>query len=301
MPGRRFKAVQIGGPSGGCVPAKLADTPVDYESLRDVGAIMGSGGLVVLDDTACMVDIARYFLQFTQDQSCGKCTFCRVGTRRMLDILDRLCLGKGQKTDLAELGNLAAQVGARGADVGRATANVDAAQADVAKPPLHSSPPRKLPGCPRRTEFPIKASLCSKWPCRPACAGSKPDDYDCSAPSRRTRKIPARSSADYPSNKRGECRPWPHRQSHLGPWFSPTTHHPTSSQYPWTNRRHSIIDYPGRPSGGRHSPVWRTWRHANSQSQILWFAPRLLRCSNSTELQLRLGCCPSPSELSRNC
>jgi len=112
LPGRRFKAVQIGGPSGGCVPARLADTPVDYESLREVGAIMGSGGLVVLDDTACMVDIARYFLQFTQNQSCGKCTFCRVGTRRMLDILDRLCAGKGQQRDLGELENLAHQVGA---------------------------------------------------------------------------------------------------------------------------------------------------------------------------------------------
>jgi NADH-quinone oxidoreductase subunit F len=111
-PGRRFKAVQIGGPSGGCVPASLADTPVDYESLRDVGAIMGSGGLVVLDDSACMVDIARYFLQFTQNQSCGKCTFCRIGTRRMLDILERLCAGKGQKTDLAELERLGRQVGA---------------------------------------------------------------------------------------------------------------------------------------------------------------------------------------------
>jgi NADH-quinone oxidoreductase subunit F len=110
--GRRFKAVQIGGPSGGCVPARLADTPVDYESLREVGAIMGSGGLVVLDDTTCMVDIARYFLQFTQDQSCGKCTFCRVGTRRMLDILDRLCAGKGQRQDLALLEQLARQVGA---------------------------------------------------------------------------------------------------------------------------------------------------------------------------------------------
>ena len=111
-PGRRFKAVQIGGPSGGCVPARLADTPVDFESLRQVGAIMGSGGLVVLDDGACMVDIARYFLQFTQDQSCGKCTFCRIGTRRMLDILDRLCAGKGQAQDLAELERLGQQVGA---------------------------------------------------------------------------------------------------------------------------------------------------------------------------------------------
>ena len=111
-PGRQFKAVQIGGPSGGCVPARLADTPVDYESLRDVGAIMGSGGMVVLDDRACMVDIARYFLQFTQDQSCGKCTFCRVGTRRMLDILERLCAGKGQRQELVELERLCKQVGA---------------------------------------------------------------------------------------------------------------------------------------------------------------------------------------------
>ncbi len=108
--GRKFKAVQIGGPSGGCVPARLADTPVDYESLQDIGAIMGSGGLVVLDDTDCMVDIARYFLQFTQDQSCGKCTFCRVGTKRMLDLLDRLCTGKAQRQHLLELEHLARQV-----------------------------------------------------------------------------------------------------------------------------------------------------------------------------------------------
>ncbi len=110
--GRRFKAVQIGGPSGGCVPARLADTSVDYESLRDVGAIMGSGGLVVLDDTSCMVDIAKYFLQFTQDQSCGKCTFCRIGTKRMLDILERLCTGKATRQHLDELERLAVQVGA---------------------------------------------------------------------------------------------------------------------------------------------------------------------------------------------
>ena len=104
--GRQFKAVQVGGPSGGCVPAELADTPVDYEALAAVGAIMGSGGLVVLDDTDCMVDIARYFLRFTQDQSCGKCTFCRVGTRRMLDILDRICTGHGRPGDLEQLEQL---------------------------------------------------------------------------------------------------------------------------------------------------------------------------------------------------
>lgn len=108
--GRQFKAVQVGGPSGGCVPAELADTPVDYEALAEVGAIMGSGGLVVLDENDCMVDIARYFLRFTQDQSCGKCTLCRIGTRRMLDILDRICSGKGKKGDLEELEDLSRAV-----------------------------------------------------------------------------------------------------------------------------------------------------------------------------------------------
>ncbi|MCX5672807.1 MAG: 4Fe-4S binding protein, partial [Planctomycetota bacterium] len=105
--GRRFKAVQVGGPSGGCVPERLADTPVDYEALTGVGAIMGSGGLVVLDEDDCMVDIARYFLEFTQDQSCGRCTPCRIGTRRMLDILNRLTAGQGAKGDLEELESLA--------------------------------------------------------------------------------------------------------------------------------------------------------------------------------------------------
>ncbi|MBN2269482.1 MAG: NAD(P)H-dependent oxidoreductase subunit E [Sedimentisphaerales bacterium] len=105
--GLRFKAVQVGGPSGGCVPAELANTPVDYETLKSVGAMMGSGGLVVLDETDCMVDIARYFLDFTQNQSCGKCTFCRIGTRRMLDILERLCAGEGKKNDIDELEHLA--------------------------------------------------------------------------------------------------------------------------------------------------------------------------------------------------
>jgi len=108
--GKRFKAVQVGGPSGGCVPAAMAHTPVDYEALTAVGAIMGSGGLVVLDDSDCMVEIARYFLEFTQDQSCGKCTYCRIGTRRMLDILTRLCEGQGKKGALEELEGLALMV-----------------------------------------------------------------------------------------------------------------------------------------------------------------------------------------------
>ncbi len=106
----RLKAVQVGGPSGGCVPAELAHIPVDFEALNDVGAMMGSGGIVALDETDCMVDIARYFLDFTQNQSCGKCTFCRIGTRRMLDILERLCNGQGKKTDIEELEHLAQMV-----------------------------------------------------------------------------------------------------------------------------------------------------------------------------------------------
>ncbi len=109
-PGRRLKAIQIGGPSGGCVPAELADTPIDYESLAGIGAIMGSGGLVVLDDTDCMVDIARYFLSFTQAESCGKCAPCRLGTRAMLDILQRLCEGKARPDDLRSLESLAGDV-----------------------------------------------------------------------------------------------------------------------------------------------------------------------------------------------
>ena len=108
--GKRFKAVQIGGPSGGCIPAEFSDISVDYESLNDAGAIMGSGGLVVMDESDCMVDIARYFLEFTQNQSCGKCTFCRVGTRRMLDILENLCEGNGKAGDIEELENLALMV-----------------------------------------------------------------------------------------------------------------------------------------------------------------------------------------------
>ena len=94
--GREFKAVQLGGPSGGCVPAGLLDTPVDYESLAATGAIMGSGGMVVADDTTCMVDLAKYFLQFTQNESCGKCVPCRLGTKRMLEMLERITMGDGR-------------------------------------------------------------------------------------------------------------------------------------------------------------------------------------------------------------
>ncbi|MDD5134461.1 MAG: NADH-quinone oxidoreductase subunit NuoF, partial [Phycisphaerae bacterium] len=106
--GKEFKAAQIGGPSGGCIPKQHLNVPLDYESLNELGAIMGSGGLVVMDQDSCMVDVARFFLEFVQEESCGKCVPCRVGTKRMLEILTRICEGKGQESDidtLIELGN----------------------------------------------------------------------------------------------------------------------------------------------------------------------------------------------------
>jgi NADH-quinone oxidoreductase subunit F len=106
---RKFKAVQMGGPSGGCIPAELQDTVIDYESINKTGAIMGSGGLVVMDDTTCMVDVARFFLEFTQRESCGKCTFCRIGTKRMLEVLTRITEGHGGDGDIELLEELAAR------------------------------------------------------------------------------------------------------------------------------------------------------------------------------------------------
>ena len=105
--GRKFKAAQTGGPSGGCIPAEHLDTPIDYESLSSIGSMMGSGGLIVMDDTKCMVDIARFYLDFTVSESCGKCTPCRIGTKRMLEILTRMCEGKGEVDDLYKLELLA--------------------------------------------------------------------------------------------------------------------------------------------------------------------------------------------------
>jgi NADH-quinone oxidoreductase subunit F len=108
--GLEFKAIQIGGPSGGVIPARLADTPVDYDSVTKTGAIMGSGGLIVMDETSCMIDIAKFFLNFTQDESCGKCTFCRIGTLRMEEILKRITEGNGREEDIATLEELAQNV-----------------------------------------------------------------------------------------------------------------------------------------------------------------------------------------------
>jgi len=101
-----FKAAQMGGPSGGCVPAQYLDMPIDYETVKEVGAIMGSGGLIILDDATCMVDLARYFMDFCAKESCGKCPPCRIGTTRMLEILQRICAGKGAPEDIAAAGRV---------------------------------------------------------------------------------------------------------------------------------------------------------------------------------------------------
>ena len=108
--GKKFKAVQTGGPSGGCLPASMLDTPIDYDNLIAAGSMMGSGGMIVMDEDNCMVDIARFFLDFTVDESCGKCTPCRIGTRRMLEILERIVEGKGEEGDIEKLEALAKNI-----------------------------------------------------------------------------------------------------------------------------------------------------------------------------------------------
>ncbi|MGC2063716.1 MAG: NADH-quinone oxidoreductase subunit NuoF [Thermodesulfovibrionales bacterium] len=108
--GRQFKAVQTGGPSGGCIPADLLDTPVDFESLAKVGSIVGSGGMVVLDETDCMVNIAKFFLEFTRGESCGKCVPCRIGTKRLLEILERITKGEGKPGDIALLEEMSVDI-----------------------------------------------------------------------------------------------------------------------------------------------------------------------------------------------
>ncbi len=107
---KAFKAIQTGGPMGGCLPESYLDLSVDYEAITKAGSIMGSGGLVIMDEETCMVDIARFFMDFTQDESCGKCTPCRVGTRRILDVLERICAGKGQPDDIETLEYLCTQI-----------------------------------------------------------------------------------------------------------------------------------------------------------------------------------------------
>ena len=108
--GREFKAAQTGGPSGGCIPAEHLDTPIDYESLASIGSMMGSGGLIVMDDTKCMVSLAKFYLEFTVKESCGKCTPCRIGTKRMLEILEKLCSGNAEEYDIYRLEKLAVNI-----------------------------------------------------------------------------------------------------------------------------------------------------------------------------------------------
>lgn len=108
--GRDFKAAQTGGPSGGCIPKEHLDTPIDYESLKEIGSMMGSGGLIVMDDTKCMVSLAKFYLEFTVSESCGKCTPCRIGTKRMLEILEKICNGEGNEMDIYRLEKLAANI-----------------------------------------------------------------------------------------------------------------------------------------------------------------------------------------------
>ena len=123
----------MGGPSGGCIPAELGDTPVDFERIPATGAIMGSGGMVVMDETTCMVDMARFFLDFTQNESCGKCTFCRIGTQRMLEILERITKGEGEPDDIEKLER--------------------AGRADQGGQPLRPGPDRAQPGAHHATYF----------------------------------------------------------------------------------------------------------------------------------------------------
>jgi bidirectional [NiFe] hydrogenase diaphorase subunit len=110
LDGRRFKAVQTGGPSGGCIPGQYLDMPVDYESLKEVGSIMGSGGMIVMDDSSCMVDVARYFMDFCREESCGKCIPCRVGTTQLHTLLTSICAGEATLDDLEQLEGLSAMV-----------------------------------------------------------------------------------------------------------------------------------------------------------------------------------------------
>ena len=139
--GRQYKAVQMGGPSGGCIPASLMDTPIDYKALSARAPLWVSGGMVVMDDSTCMVNIARFFLDFTARESCGKCVPCRIGTTRMKEILDRICEGKGQEGDIELLEELCVSI-------------KDGALCGLARrPPTPSLPPSAISGTSTRPIF----------------------------------------------------------------------------------------------------------------------------------------------------
>ncbi|MGD0308503.1 MAG: NADH-quinone oxidoreductase subunit NuoF [Acidobacteriota bacterium] len=165
LTGGPFKAVQMGGPSGGCIPASLGNTPIDYEQITATGAIMGSGGMVVMDETTCMVDVARFFLSFTQNESCGKCTFCRVGTKRMLEILERICQGKGREEDIALLSELGEQIKSSSlCGLGQSAPNPVLTTLRYFLPEYHAHiRDKKCPAksCLPLVEFAIRADACS--------------------------------------------------------------------------------------------------------------------------------------------
>ena len=145
--GKKFKAVQTGGPSGGCLPASLLDTPIDYDNLIAAGSMMGSGGMIVMDEDNCMVDIARFFLDFTVDESCGKCTPCRIGMRRMLEILNRITRRQGQGWRHRDAGN----PGAEHQEHRAVRPGADGAQPGAVHPPLL---PRRVRGAYLRKALP---------------------------------------------------------------------------------------------------------------------------------------------------
>src|SRR5699024_6191418 len=105
--GKKFKAAQTGGPSGGCIPEQYIDVPIDYDSLLEIGSMMGSGGMIIMDEDTCMVDLAKFYLEFTADESCGKCTPCRIGTKRLLQLLTKITEGKGEEGDIEKIEELA--------------------------------------------------------------------------------------------------------------------------------------------------------------------------------------------------
>ena len=162
--GKQFKAVQLGGPSGGCIPRQHLNVPVDYESVQELGAIMGSGGLIVMDEDSCMVDMARFFLEFTQEESCGKCPPCRVGTKRMLEIVTRICNGEGEEGDIEKL----SRIWARPSRTPRSAAS-------ARRPPTRCSAPSATsarstrPTSRTTTAKPASARACSSAKCTNAC------------------------------------------------------------------------------------------------------------------------------------
>ena len=237
--GKAFKAAQLGGPSGGCIPKQHLNVPVDYESLQELGAIMGSGGLIVMDEDTCMVDIARFFLDFIQDESCGKCPPCRVGTKRMLEIVTRICDGEGEEGDIERLDGAGrddqadralrprpdgAQPGALAPSATSATSTRPTSRTTTARPASARSlfKARCSNACPASVNIPGFVSLVGEKrydealklhrernPLASICARVcfHPCESKCSAPASTTRSPSATSSASWSSRRRPRSCP----------------------------------------------------------------------------------------------